>query len=586
MFFMTGTLGDFIYVIPLVVIIALIVSFAELTIALPAHLIWGVGGQKLDRASEPRRLDIESIKETFGNFLERMLRWRYAVILAALMMLTSSFGYAARYMDFVLFPTQSANSFFVLAELPVGSSLDHTSNVMRKLEAMVEELPEGEVESYTTRLGGLGGFFQGENEHWAFIGVYLTPFATRERNADQIVEDLRNRANTIDQIERTSFVIDSGGPPVGRPITIRVVGSDDELRPRLADRIVERLEAIEGVKDIDRDDKKGKEQINVDIDYIRLADSALTVADIARNVRLAFDGEVVTSVRYGDEDVDFRVLFEESARSSLDTLADLIVPNARGEFIRLEEVAEFSIDAGPSNVYHFDNERAITVTADVAKELTTPLLVTGKATEGIDLDRDWPGMRLVVGGEAEESAESMGSLVVAFIAAAVGIYLLLLLLFDSTTQPIMVMIAIPFGLVGVIVAFAMHQQAFGFLAMLGVVGLTGIVVNDSLILVNLVNRLKDTRPDISAHERIVDSTKTRLRPIVLTSITTVAGLLPMAYGLGGSDPFSAPMALAMGYGILFATPITLILIPCLLAVTEDLHAFVNRLFGRQARIPG
>ncbi len=582
MFFMTGTLGDFIYVIPLVVILALLVSFFELTIALPAHLIWGVGDQQLVRSDEPRRLDIETIKNRFGQFLERMLRWRYTVILAAVLMLAGAFSYAARYMDFVLFPTQSADSFFVLVELPVGSSLDHTGDVMGKLEAMIENLPEGEVESYVTRLGGLGGFFQGENEHWAFIGVYLTPFATRDRNADEIVEDLRLRSQTINEIERTSFVIDSGGPPVGRPITIRVVGSDDELRPRLADLIVQRLEAIDGVKDIDRDDKRGKQQISVDIDYIRLADSALTVADIARNVRLAFDGEIVTSVRYGDEDVDFRVLFEETARSSLDTLADLIVPNARGEFIRLEEVAEFSVEAGPSNVYHYDNERAITVTADVTKELTTPLLATAAAIEGIDLDRDWPGMRLVVGGEAEESAASMGSLVVAFIAAAVGIYLLLLLLFDSMTQPIMVMIAIPFGLVGVIIAFALHGTAFGFLAMLGVVGLTGIVVNDSLILVNLVNRLQDLQPEMSRHQRIVSAAKTRLRPIVLTSITTVAGLLPMAYGLGGSDPFSAPMALAMGYGILFATPITLILIPCLLAMLDDLHAASARILQRPA----
>ena len=185
-------------------------------------------------------------------------------------------------------------------------------------------------------------------------------------------------------------------------------------------------------------------------------------------------------------------------------------------------------------------------------------------------------MRLVAGGEAEESSESMGSLVVAFAAAAVGIYLLLLLLFNSLTQPVLVMIAIPFGMVGVILAFALHQQAFGFLAMLGVVGLTGIVVNDSLILVNLVNLMKTTQSELSAHERIIGATQIRLRPIVLTSITTVAGLLPMAYGLGGADPFSAPMALAMGYGILFATPVTLVLIPCLLAVMNDIHLLPGR----------
>jgi len=570
MFFMTGTLGDFIYVIPLVVLLALLVSFSEMSIALPAHLIWGVKENSIIAVHRSSRFNIEAIKLVFGLFLERMLKWRYAVISTALIMLVSAFLYAGRYMDFVLFPTQSANIFYVLAELPTGSSLDHTADKMRILEEIIENLPDGEVESYVTRIGSQGDFNRGENEHWAYIGVYLTPFATRERDADAIVEDLRRRGAAIEAFTRIVFIIDSGGPPVGRPVTIRVVGSNDVMRKELAAQVVQRLEQIDGVKDIDRDDKKGKEQINIDIDFIRLADASLTVSDIARNVRLAYDGEIVTSVRYGDEDVDFRVLFEETARASLDTLADLVVPNAHGDFIRLEEVAEFNVGAGPSNIFHFDNERAITITADVIKDITTPLTATAKALDGINTDIDWPGMRLVVGGESEESAESMGSLIVAFIAAAVCIYLLLLLLFDSIIQPILVMIAIPFGLVGVILAFALHQQAFGFLAMLGVVGLTGIVVNDSLILVNLVNRLKENHPEITVHERIIDSAKTRLRPIVLTSITTVAGLLPMAYGLGGSDPFSAPMALAMGYGILFATPITLILIPCLLAVADDI----------------
>ena len=580
MFFMSGTLGDFVYVIPLVVVLALLVSFGELIIALPAHLIAGVKLEAVHQMKRRRALDFERFREIFGRVLNRLISWRYPMITLSFIVLLSAFWYAGRYMDFVLFPTQSADRFYVLAELQTGSSLDHTADIISKLEASVEALPQGEVDSYVTRIGSHGDFNMGENEHWAYVGVYLTPFATRERNADQIVEDLRERSAAIADIERMIFVIDSGGPPVGRPITLRVVGSDDAMRAELATVIMKRLGDIDGVKDIDRDDKRGKEQINIDIDFIRLADSALTVSDIARNVRLAFDGEVVTSVRYGDEDVDFRVLFEDTARSSLDSLSDLVIPNARGEFIRLEEVAGFTLDAGPSNMYHFDNERAITVTADVVKDAITPLVAIERALAGIDVDADWPGMRIVVGGEAEETSDSMGSLIVAFIAAAVGIYLLLLLLFNSLVQPVLVMIAIPFGLVGVILAFALHQQALGFLAMLGVVGLTGILVNDSLILVNLVNRMKSSHPGMTARERIVSATKSRLRPIVLTSITTVAGLLPMAYGLGGSDPFSAPMALAMGYGILFATPITLILIPCLLVVFNDSRGLADKLVNR------
>ena len=143
-------------------------------------------------------------------------------------------------------------------------------------------------------------------------------------------------------------------------------------------------------------------------------------------------------------------------------------------------------------------------------------------------------------------------------------------------QPLIVMLAVPFGLIGVIFAFALHGQAIGFLAMLGVIGLTGIVVNDSLILVNLANRLFAERQRASSADVIVEATRHRLRPILLTSVTTVVGLLPMAYGIGGSDPFSAPMALAMGYGILLATPLTLVLLPCLLMISRDLGSIVSR----------
>jgi multidrug efflux pump subunit AcrB len=583
MFFMTGTLGAFVYVIPLVVVLALTISFAEVMLAMPAHLTAGVGETMLASDHESRLFQRFRIR--FGDFVGQLLRWRYAVVLAFSMMLVAAFWYAGRYMDFILFPTQSADALYVLVELPSGSSLERTSEKLREVEQVIMSLPDGELDSFVTRIGTHGSFNLGENENWAFLGVYLTPFSTRDRDADQIVEELRDKTSTIAGIDLIHFQIDSGGPPVGRPITLRVVGSDDTLRDKLAALVVDKLNNMEGVKDIDRDDKRGKDQIRVDLDFIRLADAELTVADAAKAIRLAYDGEIVTSVRYGDEDVEFRVILEEQARSSPEALRELVIPNAQGRFVQLKEVASLRQAPGPSNFYHFDNERAVTVTADIVKDKTTPLKATQAVLASIDLDADWSGMRIVVGGEAEETEESMGSLVIAFTAAAIGIYLVLLLLFNSLLQPVFVMAAIPFGLIGVIAAFALHQQALGFLAMLGVIGLTGIVVNDSLILVNLVNQLRLQRPDAAFSDLVVEGVQTRLRPILLTSITTVAGLLPMAYGLGGSDPFSAPMALAMGYGILFATPLTLILLPCLLILQHDIDRLRSRLLPLARTMP-
>ena len=291
-------------------------------------------------------------------------------------------------------------------------------------------------------------------------------------------------------------------------------------------------------------------------------------------------------MRYGDEDVDFRVILEEEARGSVEVLGNLVIPNRDGRFVKLHEVADFRVDTGPSKLYHYDNERTITVSANVDKEKTTSLLATSAVLDALDLRHDWPGMRIVAGGESQETQKSMGSLVVTFTMAAVGIYLVLLLLFNSLVQPLIVMFGVPFGLIGVIFAFALHGQPIGFLAMLGVIGLVGIVVNDSLILVDLANRMRVEKAGAFARDIIVDATQHRLRPILLTSVTTVAGLLPLAYGIGGSDPFSAPMALAMGYGILFATPLTLILLPCMLLVQDDttrLGREITRRFGTRLR---
>lgn len=586
MFFMTGMLGDFIYVIPLVVVLALSISLVDTLFVMPAHLISGAHGSRaLEKPAQDRWF--VRFRETFRVLLQKLLPLRYAVISVFVALIIAAFLYAAKFMDFVLFPTQSADEFYILAELPSGSSLQHTEERIREVEALIAALPENELDSYITRIGTHSWFNMGENENWALMGVYLTPFAKRDRNADEIVASLRTQTAELEGFDNFTYIIDSGGPPVGRPVQLRVVGSDDQQRRALADTIVAQLGQIDGVSDIERDDKSGKEQIVVDLDYIRLAEQHLSVADVARNLRLAYDGEIVTSVRYGDEDVDFRVILEQAARGSAEVLGNLVIPNRDGRFVKLQEVADFRIDAGPSNFYHYDNERTITVTANIDIEKTTSLQATAAVLDAIDVQADWPGMRIIAGGETEETQESMGSLVVAFAIAIVGIYLVLLLLFNSLIQPLAVMFAVPFGLIGVIFAFAVHGEAIGFLAMLGVIGLVGIVVNDSLILVNLVNRNRETEPDISAEDAVINATKHRLRPILLTSVTTVVGLLPMAYGVGGSDPFSAPMALAMGYGILFATPLTLILLPCLLLVQEDASTLVRegvrRVSGRFGR---
>jgi multidrug efflux pump subunit AcrB len=579
MFFMSGILGKFIFVVPLVMSLALFISLFEAVVALPAHLTAGLRDKGRATAEQAR-----GWFQAVRGFYQRSMRWvltlRYLIVAFAIASVVAALWYAATYMNFVLFPTSGADTFFVMAELPTGSSLRATSEKMTDIEQLIAALPDGEVQSYVTRVGTQGDFNPGENENWAIITVSLTPFDRRDRIADEIVEGLREETDKLEGFTRLVYYIDGGGPPVGRPITFRVVGGAGDVRAALADSVEAFFAGFGGVKDIDRNDKPGKDQVEIKLNYDKLARVGLTVADVAQNVRFAYDGEVVTDIRYGDEDVDFRVQLQESARGNPRFLRDLLIPNTQGRMIPLREVARLVTGPGPSNYYHYDGDRTITITADVVKGETTPLKATEAAIEYFDLDNDWPGLRFVIGGEAEETQKSMASLVRAFIVAIIGIYFVLTLLFNSPSQPFLVMIAIPFGIMGVIIAFALHGEDLGFLAMMGVIGLSGIVVNDSLVLVNHTNVLRRRHPGEPTKSIVSQGAADRLRPVLLTTVTTVVGVLPLAYGIGGSDPFIAPMALALGYGILFASPLTLGLVPCLYTIGEDFRRLFRFVFRR------
>jgi multidrug efflux pump subunit AcrB len=216
----------------------------------------------------------------------------------------------------------------------------------------------------------------------------------------------------------------------------------------------------------------------------------------------------------------------------------------------------------------------------VDQDVTSPLAVTVPLLRELNMEEEWPGMKVQIGGEAEESMESIKNLALTFIIAFVGIYFLLILLFNSFTQPFLVLAAIPFGIVGVIIALAIHSEPLSFIAIIGTIGLAGVVVNDSLVLVSHLNELKEQSPDKPLREIVALGTANRLRAIILTSLTTIAGVLPLAYGIGGTDYFISPMALALGYGLLFSTPLTLVLVPCLYMVWND----IGRIFRGKKRL--
>jgi len=572
MFFMPGIFGKYIIPIPLALSIALFISLIESVLVLPAHLAHGM---KKRAVKSTGRNWFRILTAKYQKIMPRILKLRYALTLVFVVFLFGSFWYAGNFMKMIMFPSGMARQFYVMVELPVGTPLHTTSDKVSEIEDLVDQLPEDELASFNTWIGtniAVGA----ESENYAAMSVLLTNYTDRKRSAEEIVEALRSKSELLEGFTNIRYSIESGGPPVGKPISLRVTGSDDELRTALTDSVEAFLSTIDGTKDISRDDISGKDQVKIDIDYDKLARLGLTVADVAMNVRLAFDGQVVTSVRYGDEDVSFRVIVEKESRQRISYLDEIQIPNRQGRLIRLKEVAKLEPGPGKSDFRHFDGERTVTIEADVDQSIITPIEVNTSVFDHFDVDRDWPGIQLGVGGEVFETEKSMAGLFRTMIIALFGVFFLLVLLFNSLTQPFLVMMAIPFGITGVIIAFALHGEPFSFMGIMGIIGLSGVVVNDSLVLVNHINDLKRERRGVDIRDIISEGTADRLRAIIMTTLTTVAALLPLAYGIGGNALFMAPMALSLGWGLLFATPLTLVLLPCMYMIGQDIHRLFKR----------
>ena len=567
--FMGGIMGEFVLSVPLIIIFALLLGLAEVVIALPAHLV--SSSERIKTGTSATGRWFGAVHGRYVKIIQTAVRRKYLFIGIFVLVFALSLTYAFGFMRFDLFPDAVADTFFINMETPIGSSLERTSDIVSEMEDLVAALPEEEVDSYLTEIGSQRMRIPGENSRWAYIEVSLTPYARRARTAEEIVDELREASRGIEEIEDIEFHVVAGGPPVGEAVEISVIGDPDPERTALAGAIVELLEGTSGVFDIERNDLHVNEEFVLRPDFQEMARLGVTPESLAGTVRAAYLGTVPTSMRYGDEDVDVRVLLRPEYRMDPAALGSLLTPNPQGRLISIERVAVFEETLEPVFYYHFEGDRTVLITADVDADVITPVEVMNMITQRFGTNAaEYPGVRIEVGGEAEETVESFRNLYIAFGVAVLAIYLLLVLLFNSYTQPFTVIFAIPFGIIAVIIAFVLHGEPVSFMGMMGVVGLSGVVVNSSLVMVNHIDGLALAGAGLSISETVVSGASDRLRAVMMTTLTTSAGLLPLAYGIGGSDPFIAPLALSIGYGILLSAPLTLLLVPCLYAARAGL----------------
>jgi len=578
LFFMSGIIGKFIINIPIVVCLALLASLAEALIILPSHLADFVKVKVSDTGEKINSsMDYKWFKKLiafYTRIVKAAIKRKYLVLAAFTIVLIFSMGCAVKVIKFVLFPKAGINYLFVQVEAPIGTPLKKTSDMMAPIEDIVAKLPPEEMEAFVTSVGNVQEDrqdpFAEQASHIGQIVVYLTPEQDRKRMVEEIIEELRENTKDIKGFTDLRFHIPEAGPPVGKAVEARIRGENFEKLDEIAFEYMEYLKTIEGTTDINWDHKPGKEEIRVIVDNNKATMAGLSVGQIAKTVRGVFEGIIATKIKpvKAEEETDVIIRFSKGVANSVDVFDDVYVANSFGNRIKLTKVAEIKKVTGTTTIKHLNGKRVVTASANVDNKKITSIEVNNMLIEKFkDIGDKHMGYSVKYGGEQEETIESMKNLLKSFVFAFLIVYLILASFFKSIIQPFVVMMAVPFGLIGVVFAFYIHGMPLSFMAILGVVSLVGVVVNDAIVLVDFINKLR--AKGMQRYESIVKAGQMRIRPVLLTTITTVGGLSSVAYGLGGKDPFLVPMALAICWGLTFATILTLIIIPCIYSILDD-----------------
>ncbi|MFH1798809.1 MAG: efflux RND transporter permease subunit [Candidatus Omnitrophota bacterium] len=578
--FMTGIIGKFIRNIPAVVIVALLASLAEALIILPSHLADFVK-IKLDKKGKPIGLTkdmpwFKKLVSFYTRVVNAAIKRKYKVLAGLILMLVVCAFAACTAIKFVLFPRSGVNYFFIRMEAPIGTPLYKTNEFVAPVEDVVAQMSKKELDAYVTTVGRIiesrNDPFSGQASHLAQITVYLTPEQDRKRKAEKIVEELRGKTAHIQGFTDLRFDTPETGPPVGKAVEAKIRGEEFKTLDKIAAEYMDCLKGIEGTADITWDNKPGKEEIRIKVDNDKAARAGLSIGRIAKTVRAVFEGGIATTIKpvKAEEETDVTVKFNlDGEVNSLDVFSEILIANKYGNLIPLEKVADIEKVPGATTIYHLNGKRVVTASCNVDTDKTTSLKVNQSLAERFrDISKRYIGYSVKYGGEQEETMDSLKSLAGAFFFAFLFVYLILASFFRSIIQPFVVMLAIPFGLIGVIFAFLIHNMPLSFMAILGIVSLNGVVVNDSIVLVDFINKLR--REGINRHDSIIKAGQMRIRPVILTTITTVGGVSTVAYGIGGKDPFLVPMAIALSWGLLFATALTLVVIPCIYSIIDDL----------------
>lgn len=622
MLFVPGVTGKFFFLVPVITISVFLVSLIESLYVLPSHLAY-------QKPASPRGMEafvmrqqkkfadglLWCIQHLYQPVLRSAVEFRYVTMAFGVAAMILSVGaVAGGHIKFIFFPKIDADIITATATLPFGSPIEETDQVQQQLvracQDVIDDLggTENVGKGILTFLGqGAPGRGPGDGDgasgsHITAVEVFLLPSDQRDFSALEFANLWRERVGEIAGLESLLFNA-SMGPGSGEAINLLVSHPSIATLETAAAELADRMSEYAGVKDVDDGFSAGKTQLNLKLKP-EARNLGLTASDLAAQVRSSFYGERAFRQQRGREEIWVMVRLPEDERTSEYDIENLLIslpPSAGGgsssmqgadmmasamgsgsaqalprREIPLGEAATIERSSAYTQIIRTDGRRTVNVTADVVEGVANPneVLADIEATVIPELQQKYPGLQFSYDGPQQDQAESMGSLMMGFVMAMLVIYALLAVPFKSYFQPIIVMSAIPFGFIGAVIGHVIMGYDLSMISMFGLVALAGVVVNDSLVMVDAANRFR-RNDGFSPFDSIIKAGMRRFRPILLTSLTTFFGLMPMIMETSMQARFLIPMAISLGFGIMFSTLIILFLVPALYMFLEDMGYVVG-----------
>lgn len=532
---------------------------------------------KRERYTDRRQTGKGLMKKTEGFYariLAPCLKHRWKVLIGAFMALAASIlltpNIGTEFMPPMEIPFTAVS--FTLPEGSIVSETDHIAGQIEDLflssQGIVLTIARGGATS-SSKYSSRGG--SGVN-----TGIVYARFKDREQReqtSDEIIEEIRAQLPDLEGVDFRFVDMTGGmGGSSGAAIQVNVYGRDLDVLDRLSTGIMQRLKSVEGVNDIEKSLKKRKHEVHITVDREKASQMGLSVYQIATNVETAMRGRIISRYHEAGDEHDIRIRFQEPYRESLQDLENLTIQSPLGFTVPLSQVARLTKDFGPISINRKNQDRVVTVSGSYAnRDLGSIMKDISGILESIDMPE---GYFSDVGGAAEDMQSSFIELTKAFLIAVILIYMVMAAQFESFTQPFIVMFTLPLAYIGVVAGLAATGKTMSVPAFMGLIILMGIVVNNGIVLIDYINRLR--QEGMEKIEAIVRAGRVRLRPILITSITTICGMLPMALSTGEGSEMRSPMAVAVASGLLFAMVFTLLVVPAAYSVIDGISARISR----------